>query len=93
MQEWSFLTDNAVVLAYLTKQPGSAVRQIASVTGVSDRALHRIIADLVNAGYVTRKREGREFGYSVNPGFELHYRKGRFAPGFVGSPEIAKRLS
>jgi DNA-binding transcriptional ArsR family regulator len=66
-REWSFLTDHAVAFAYIAKQPGSTVGQIASVTGVSERALRRVIADLNNAGYITRKQEGRESRYSVSP--------------------------
>lgn len=71
VRKWSFLTDHAVVLSYIARQPGSTVRQIASVTGVSERALHRVITDLNNAGYVIRKREGRESRYSVSPNLML----------------------
>jgi DNA-binding MarR family transcriptional regulator len=67
MREWSFLTDHAVVLTYIAKQPGSTVGQIASVTGISQRALCKVIADLDSAGYITRKQEGRESHYSVSP--------------------------
>lgn len=71
MREWSFLTDHAVVLTYLARQPGSTVRQIALVTGVSERALRQVITDLNSAGYITRKPEGRESWYSVSSGLSF----------------------
>ena len=71
MREWSFLTDHAVVLTYIAKQPWSTVSQIASVTGVSGRALHKVIADLNDARYITKKQEGRESRYSVSPNLML----------------------
>jgi len=72
MREWSFLTDHAVVLACIARQPGSTVGQIASVTAVSERALRRVIVDLNNAGYIARKQEGRESRYSISPDLTLY---------------------
>jgi len=71
MRKWSFLTDHAVVLTYIAKQPGSTVRQIALAMGVSERALHRVITDLSDAGYITRKQEDRVSRYSVSPDLTL----------------------
>ena len=71
MREWSFLTEHAVVLAHIARQPGSTAGQIASVAGVSERASRRVIADLNNAGYITERKEGEECRYSVSPDLTL----------------------
>jgi predicted transcriptional regulator len=67
VREWSFLTNHAIVLIYLAKQPGSTARQIASAAGISDRTLRRVITDLSNDGYITGKQEGRKSQYSISP--------------------------
>ncbi len=71
MGEWSFITNHALVLSQVARQPGSTFRQIAPVTGISTRALRKIIADLVSAGYITKKKAGRESQYNVSPDLSL----------------------
>ena len=41
------------------------MRDIAGLLDITERATHRIVADLDRAGYVERKREGRRNVYSV----------------------------
>ena len=55
--KWTFLTNHAMVL-----------REIAGRVGITERAVHRILADLSVNGYVLRRRVGRRTQYSVNPG-------------------------
>ena len=71
MREWSFLTEHAVVLAYIARQPGSTAGEIASATGISERASRRVISDLNNAGYITERKEGEECRYRVSPDLTL----------------------
>ncbi len=73
MREWSFLTNHATVLSHVARQPGSTVCQIASATGITERALRKVIADLDNGGYISKKREVSEFRYSVNPNLTLRH--------------------
>jgi DNA-binding transcriptional ArsR family regulator len=65
--QWSFLTNHAVVLACVAKQPDIRLRILADCSGITERAAHRILNELVEAGYVTRHRVGRRNYYDVDP--------------------------
>ena len=62
---WTFLTNHAHVLLCLAAAPGLRVRAIADRVGISERAVLRILHDLVEAGYVERERTGRRTRYEV----------------------------
>jgi DNA-binding IclR family transcriptional regulator len=51
----------------VAKQPGVTARELALVMGVSEKQVHKVTTDLNNAGYISKKREGREFRYSISP--------------------------
>jgi DNA-binding Lrp family transcriptional regulator len=63
--KWSFLTNHARVLICIAEDPGIRLREIGAATGITERAAHRIIGELVDAGYVTRRRVGRRNQYTV----------------------------
>lgn len=63
---WTFLTNHAHVLICIADEPDIRGRDIASRVGVTERAAQAIIADLVAAGYVRRRRDGRRNHYSIN---------------------------
>ncbi|WP_239114717.1 helix-turn-helix transcriptional regulator [Planotetraspora kaengkrachanensis] len=44
------------------------IRDIADEIGITERAAQLIIADLEEAGYLTRSRVGRRNAYSIDPG-------------------------
>ena len=56
------------------------MREIADGVGVTERAAHRIINDLVAAGYVSRKRIGRRNNYTVRHDLPLPDRLSRTRP-------------
>lgn len=56
---WTFLTNHAHVLLCLGQSSGMRMRDIAEKVGITERAVQHIIADLVNAGYIDRVRDGR----------------------------------
>jgi predicted transcriptional regulator len=62
---WSFLTNHAQVLIRLAEDPDIRLRELADAVGITERAAHRIVTDLADAGYVTRTRNGRRNRYSV----------------------------
>jgi DNA-binding MarR family transcriptional regulator len=66
MAGWSFLTNHALALVCLERDPDSRMRDIAECLGVTERAAHRIVCDLCAAGYVTKERNGRRNCYVVN---------------------------
>ena len=62
---WGFLTNHANVLISIAGDPGLRLRDIAAEVGVTERAAHRIVSELVEEGYLVRHREGRRNRYEV----------------------------
>jgi MarR family len=68
---WGFLTNHAQVLVCIAHDPGVRLRDIGDRVGITERAAHRIVTELVDAGYVTRQRAGRRNHYTINAHFPL----------------------
>lgn len=62
---WTFLTNHAHVLVCVARDPDARARDIAEAVGITERATHSILADLVDAGYVIRRKVGRRNAYEV----------------------------
>jgi hypothetical protein len=86
MRRWGFLTTHALILIFLTGHPKSTIREIAIAVGVTERAAHATLDDLVAATIIDRSREGRRNSYSVNLDRLLAYRREGTTPGLV--PDI-----
>jgi hypothetical protein len=67
MADWSFLTNHAQVLVCIAQDPGIRLREIGAEVGITERAAHRIVGELVDAGYISRERHGRRNQYTVQP--------------------------
>jgi len=65
--EWTFITKYAVVLSIITDNPRITALEIAGRVGVTERAVRKLIAELYEAGYIRKKKEGRRVKYSINP--------------------------
>lgn len=72
-QHWDFLTNHAHVLVCVARDPGIRLRDIAAAIGITERAAHRIVSELVDEGYVLREREGRRNRYQVKPNLPLRH--------------------
>lgn len=68
---WTFLTNHAQVLVCIARDPGVRLRDIGERVGITERAAHRIVAELAGAGYITRERNGRRNHYTINTHFPL----------------------
>lgn len=66
MASWGFLTNHALVLIYIGRQPESTGLRIAQAVGITERATRRIVDDLEAAGYVEREKVGRRNRYRVD---------------------------
>lgn len=66
MTEWTFLTKHAVALGILAKNPRITALELAGELGMTERAARKLIAELYEAGYIRKKREGRRVRYSIN---------------------------
>ena len=62
---WSFLTNHAQVLLCIASDPGVRLREIGEAVGITERAAHRIVAELAAAGYISRTRNGRRNHYTI----------------------------
>ena len=65
MAQFSFLTNHGLVLLCIADDPRVRMRDIASTVDITERAAQRIVADLVDTGYVSRTRDGRRNAYTV----------------------------
>jgi len=65
MAEWSFLTNHARVLLCIARDPGMRLRDIAAELGITERTAFGVVADLADAGYVLKERDGRRNRYEV----------------------------
>lgn len=63
---WTFLSNYAHVLMCLAEKPGVRLRDVAGKVGITERAVQRIVAQLEEAGVVTRTRIGRTNRYTLH---------------------------
>ena len=63
---WTFLTNHAQVLVCIARDPGVRLRDIGERVGITERAAHRIVVELADAGYIARRRNGRRNHYTIN---------------------------
>lgn len=62
---WTFLTNHAHVLVCLARDREIRLAEVARRVGIGERAVHSIVKDLVDAGYVGRTRRGSHNVYEV----------------------------
>lgn len=62
---WTFLTNHGHVLLCLSRDPDLRIRDLAARVGITERAVQRILHDLVEDGYLTVTKAGRRNHYSV----------------------------
>jgi DNA-binding MarR family transcriptional regulator len=63
---WRFVTNHTQVLLCIARNPDTRLRDIAEKVGITERAVQRIVADLVESGFVTRERVGSRSRYTIN---------------------------
>ncbi len=66
MPSWNFITDHGAGLIIVFQQPKITGREISQELGITERAALRIVADLDDAGYITRTRHRRTTTYMVD---------------------------
>jgi DNA-binding MarR family transcriptional regulator len=63
---WTFLTNHAHVIILLFQDPTLLLKDIALKVGITERAVHRIIGELEEGGYLNKERTGRKNYYTVH---------------------------
>ena len=67
MDGWGFLTNHARALMHIARHPDVRLRDLAVALGVTERTAFGLVADLTDAGYVIKERDGRRNRYHVQP--------------------------
>jgi hypothetical protein len=61
------LSNHGLALLCVARQPNSRLREIADRVGVTERAAHRIVCELVDGGYLVKHRVGNRNSYKLRP--------------------------
>jgi DNA-binding MarR family transcriptional regulator len=65
MRPFGFLTNHGLALLCIADDPEIRMRDIAAEVQITERAAQRIVADLIESGYLDRERVGRRNRYTV----------------------------
>ena len=76
MAEWGFLTNHARALLLLAADGDARLRDLAAALEVTERSAYAIVADLSEAGYVVKEKDGRRNRYLIQAHLPL--------PDFLG---------
>jgi DNA-binding IclR family transcriptional regulator len=63
---WQFVTNHTQVMLCIARDPEVRLRDVAEAVGITVGSAQRILADLIQAGFVERERHGRRNRYTVN---------------------------
>lgn len=74
---WSFLTTHARAMLFLAGRPDARLRDLAEGLGVTERTAYGVVADLTDAGYVVKERDGRRNRYHIQRDLPLRDEIGR----------------
>src|SRR3954469_16907658 len=72
MPEWQLLSNHGRVLVFVAREPNARLRDIAQGVDVTERTAHRIVSELVEGGYLVRKRNGSRNHYEIRPDVPIH---------------------
>jgi DNA-binding MarR family transcriptional regulator len=62
---WTFLTNHTHVLLCLYRNPEITLREVAVLVGITERMVQKIVAELVEAGYLEVTKVGRRNTYQI----------------------------
>ncbi len=65
-QTWTFLSNHAHVLVCVAKNPDVRLSEVAALVGIRERTVHRIVHELIDSGYISVTKDGRNNVYSVD---------------------------
>jgi predicted ArsR family transcriptional regulator len=71
--DWVFLSNHGNVLLCIARDPRIRISEISDSVGIGERAVQKIVADLVADGYLVRTKEGRRNRYQINPRARLRH--------------------
>jgi predicted transcriptional regulator len=63
---WTFLTNHTHVLLCLYRSPESTTREVAALVGITERMVQKIVAELVDSGFMEVIKVGRRNTYKIH---------------------------
>jgi DNA-binding MarR family transcriptional regulator len=72
-RQWMFLSNHAHVMVALAADPDIRLRDVATLVGITERAVQQVVVDLEDAGVVVRTRVGRRNHYTINRAARLRH--------------------
>jgi DNA-binding transcriptional ArsR family regulator len=69
--DWGFLTNHARALLFIAHDPDARLRDLAVALDVTERTAYGIVADLNEAGYIIKERDGRRNRYHIQKDLPL----------------------
>ncbi len=70
---WTYLTNHTHLLVVLSRDPDARIRDMAERVGITQRAVQRILGELIDAGVLLVEKRGRRNHYSVNLDHHLRH--------------------
>ncbi len=65
MGDWGFLTNHGRALLFIAQDPEARLRDLAGALDITERTAYGIVADLTEAGYVVKEKDGRRNRYHI----------------------------
>lgn len=64
--QWTFLTNHFHIIVSLSREPYSRIRDLSDEVGITQRAVQRILAELIEDKVLKVRKEGRRNFYTIN---------------------------
>ena len=68
---WTFFTNYGHVLIFISQHGNATLREVSERVGLTERATYKIVADLEQADFLSKRREGRRNFYKANTDMPL----------------------
>jgi DNA-binding MarR family transcriptional regulator len=65
-KSWTLLSHHAHLLLALDQDPDYTIDQLAQILGITSRSVVNLINDLVDDGYLSKTKDGRNNHYEIN---------------------------
>ena len=72
-RQWMFLSNHAHVMVALAADPDIRLRDVATLVGITERAVQQVVVDLEDAEVVVRTKVGRRNHYTINRAARLRH--------------------
>ena len=73
MERWTFLTNYGHVLLCIAADPSIRLVDVAGLVGITERSAQRIVADLIEEGYLKHSKIGRRNHYEIRADLPLRH--------------------